>query len=186
MAARVPAEAGSTRSIQRPLAFGSQLAIDSPIDSQLPSGSAARPSSSLAPNDLCLQGAGFGLAQLMGAGFDTAQLKGAGFKLNPYDPCVCNKTIGGKQMTVVWHVDDLKISHVDARAVNKMVAWLDARYPGVTATRGKKHEYFGIKFDFSTPGEVKLGMDDFIAGSIDAFPEEIFDTAPTPAGDHLF
>ncbi len=27
-------------------------------------------------------------------------LENAGFKLNPYDPCVVNKTINGTQMTV--------------------------------------------------------------------------------------
>ena len=36
------------------------------------------------------------------------QLQRAGFKLNPYGPCVCNKLLGGKQMTIVWHMDDLK------------------------------------------------------------------------------
>ena len=30
-----------------------------------------------------------------------------GFDLNPYDPCVANKTINGKQLTLVWHVDDI-------------------------------------------------------------------------------
>ena len=35
-------------------------------------------------------------------------LEAYGFKINPYDPCVVNKMIGGKQLTVCWHVDDLK------------------------------------------------------------------------------
>jgi hypothetical protein len=30
-----------------------------------------------------------------------------GFKVNPYDPCVANKIVRGRQMTVSWHVDDL-------------------------------------------------------------------------------
>ena len=31
-----------------------------------------------------------------------------GFEINPYDPCVANKmTDAVKQLTVVWHVDDL-------------------------------------------------------------------------------
>ena len=33
--------------------------------------------------------------------------------VNPYDPCVANKMINGKQITVCWHVDDLKVSHED-------------------------------------------------------------------------
>ena len=35
-----------------------------------------------------------------------------GIKLNEYDPCVANKMINRKQCTIIWHVDDLKISHV--------------------------------------------------------------------------
>ena len=31
-----------------------------------------------------------------------------GLKINPYDPCVVKKMIVGKQLTVCWHVDDLK------------------------------------------------------------------------------
>ena len=34
-----------------------------------------------------------------------------GFKLNPYDPCIANKIVHGKQLTITWHVDDLKVSH---------------------------------------------------------------------------
>ena len=43
-----------------------------------------------------------------------------GFKLNPYDPCVANKTINGKQLTLVWHVDDIEASHVEANLVTRM------------------------------------------------------------------
>ena len=43
-----------------------------------------------------------------------ADLVADGFKINPYDPCVANKIINGTQMTVIWHVDDLKISHAES------------------------------------------------------------------------
>jgi len=39
-------------------------------------------------------------------------LKNLGFELNKYDLCVANKTINDTQCTIVWHVDDSKISHV--------------------------------------------------------------------------
>jgi hypothetical protein len=35
-----------------------------------------------------------------------------GFTINPYDWCVVNKMIDGKKCTVLWHVEDLKISQV--------------------------------------------------------------------------
>jgi hypothetical protein len=33
-------------------------------------------------------------------------LEGNGFEFNPYDPCVANKTVRGKQITICFHVDD--------------------------------------------------------------------------------
>ena len=52
-------------------------------------------------------------------------LEAYGFKINPYDPCVTKNMIGGKQITVCWHVDDLKISCVDANEVTKMIQRLE-------------------------------------------------------------
>jgi hypothetical protein len=46
-----------------------------------------------------------------------ADLESDGFVLNPYDQCVANKVVDGKQMTVCWHVDDLKVSHCDPSQV---------------------------------------------------------------------
>ena len=43
-----------------------------------------------------------------------------GFELNPYDPCVTNKTINGKQLTLVWSVNDIKTFHVEAEVVTRM------------------------------------------------------------------
>ena len=42
----------------------------------------------------------------------TGELKSLGLDINPYDWCVENKTINGKQWTTLWHVDNLNISHV--------------------------------------------------------------------------
>jgi hypothetical protein len=47
-----------------------------------------------------------------------------GFKLNPYDGCVANKIIKGKQMTICFHVDDCKISHVSTKVVDETIVWL--------------------------------------------------------------
>ena len=43
----------------------------------------------------------------------SGSLKEMGFAMNPYDWCCMNKMIDGKQCTILWHVDDIKISHVD-------------------------------------------------------------------------
>ena len=44
-----------------------------------------------------------------------SDMRGKGFELNPYDPCVASKFIVGKQMIIFWHVDNLKVSHVEPK-----------------------------------------------------------------------
>ena len=46
-----------------------------------------------------------------------ANMEDVGFEVNPCDPCVANKIVNGSQCTVMWHVDDLKVSHKDEAAV---------------------------------------------------------------------
>ena len=50
-----------------------------------------------------------------------------GFKLNPYDGCVTNKIVKGKQITICFHVDDFKISHEYSKVVDEMIKWLQAK-----------------------------------------------------------
>ena len=67
-----------------------------------------------------------------------------GFVLNIYHKCVANKLINGKQCTIILHVDDLKISHVDKKVVNDIIMRLGNKFgkeDPLTATRGKILEY---------------------------------------------
>jgi len=51
-----------------------------------------------------------------------------GFVLNKYDTCVANKQINGKKCTIIWHVDDLKISHMDKKVVNVIITCLGNKF----------------------------------------------------------
>jgi hypothetical protein len=70
-----------------------------------------------------------------------------GFIFNPYDPCVANKQICGKQMTICFHVDDCKLSHESSKAIHKMIKWLRQEYKSIfedgsgkmSVSRGKVH-----------------------------------------------
>lgn len=44
-----------------------------------------------------------------------------GFTLNPHDKCVANKMVNGSQLTIVWYVDDCKVSHRDPKVVTKLI-----------------------------------------------------------------
>ena len=119
----------------------------------------------------------------------SAKLLEQGFVPNPYDSCVVNKMINGKQCTIIWHVDDLKISHVDSKVVDQIIAMLDAEFGKETPmnkSRGKVHDYLGMILDFSTPGELTVDMVDYIKSIIADMPKDMEGKAKTPAGCHLF
>ena len=107
--------------------------------------------------------------------------------VNTYDPCVANKMVNGKQMTVCWHVDDLKVLYMNPGEITIFGEWLDASY-GVTVTthRGKVHNYLGIIFDYLKKGKVMINMIEYIKNIITDFPEEITAIRTSPAVDHLF
>jgi hypothetical protein len=54
----------------------------------------------------------------------TRSLKNQGYVMNPYNPCVWNKMIKKKQITICFHVKDCKVLHKLARVVNKAIKWL--------------------------------------------------------------
>jgi len=119
----------------------------------------------------------------------SSQLGKWGFELNPYDSCVMNKVIDGKQCTILWHVDDLKISHVDAAVVTKVIDLLETEFgvaAPLTKTRGKTHEYLGMTINFNEKGKVQFTMIDYIKEMMNDLPPDMDGTAPNPAGKHLF
>jgi hypothetical protein len=93
-------------------------------------------------------------------------LKEWGFKINPYDWCVADKTINGKQCTVLWHVDAIKVSHEDPEVVTQVLKLFEDVYGSkdapLTITRDKVHNYLGMTIDFSVDGKVDFTMIDSI------------------------
>jgi len=91
-----------------------------------------------------------------------------GFTINPYDQCVANKQINGRQCTIVWHVDDLKISHVSEDVVENIIACLNKKFgkeSPLTTSRGKILEYLGLTLDYSKKGRVKISMYEYVKKS---------------------
>ena len=68
-----------------------------------------------------------------------------------------NKHIDGKQCTILWHVNDFKISHTDANIVTEIINKLKVevgKYGKLTVPRGNMHNYPGIPIDYSKKGKV--------------------------------
>ena len=113
-----------------------------------------------------------------------------GFEVNPYDWCVVNKVINGKQCTIGWHVDDLKISHTDKHVVEEIITVLDEQYgkeTPISVHRGPVQEYLGMTIDYTQKGKVSFSMPQYIEDLLLECPESIMKgTSSTPAANHLF
>lgn len=89
-------------------------------------------------------------------------LMGLGFELNPYDPCVANKIINGKQCTIAWYVDDNLITHEEEAVVEEIARKINELFPGLTTTKGKPHTFLGMEMIFNENETLKIGLRDYI------------------------
>ena len=114
-------------------------------------------------------------------------LKGMGFKLNPYDRCVANKMINGKQCTIAWYVDDNKISHVDPKVVTSVLEAVKEHFGELVISRGNEHDLLGMKITLDRKNRnIIIDMEDQLNEAFVMFGEEVDQTVTSPANKNLF
>ena len=118
-------------------------------------------------------------------------IESIGFVINPYDPCVANRIVNGKQHTVTWHVDDLKSSHIDPKVNDEFLKWLNRKYASdsigeVKAVRGRKHDYLAMVLDFNIPGVLKVDMTSYVKSMVQEFPAKLSGKTRAPWNENLF
>jgi len=118
-------------------------------------------------------------------------IESIGFEVNPYDTCVANQIIKGKQHTITWHVDDVKSSHEDIKVNDEFFDWLKDKYANdkigeVKAKRGTKHNYLGMTLDYKTPGILKIDMTEYVKSMIEECPHKVQGRNATPWTENLF
>ena len=116
--------------------------------------------------------------------------------INPYNHCTANRMVNGKQQTILWNVDDCKISG-SKKTNDEFIEVICDEYETIfkdglgkmTVSRGKKHKYLGMDLDFTTKGEVKVTMADYTKECIKIFdkvaPLEL-ETKSSAAASNLF
>jgi hypothetical protein len=116
------------------------------------------------------------------------ELEDFGFVVNPYNPCVVNKDVGdGKQLTLIWQVDDLMASCMVDFELTKLSCYLANTYgPKLMMHMGNKHNYLGVDLEFQQDRWLSISMVNYLKNVIKGFPEQIVGRAATPAGERLF
>ena len=116
----------------------------------------------------------------------STKLQGMGIILNPYDTCVANKDIEGKQCTIGYYVDDNLATH-DSDTVLKEVADLVEKEVGkITITTGNKHNFLGMDLTFHENGTVTIDMSDYVVDALKEFPDKLRSDAASPTHPDLF
>jgi hypothetical protein len=98
--------------------------------------------------------------------------------------------IDGNQITIQFHVDDLKISHVKQSVIDSVLTDLNNTFgtskKPLAATTGDVHDYLGITIDYNEKDKVKFTMYDYLEDILAEMPVYMKGPAPTPASDNLF
>ena len=96
-----------------------------------------------------------------------SSLQAMGFVLNPYDSCVANCMIKGKQCMVAWYVDDAKISHEDPEVVTMIINKLEEQFGKMMVTWGSEHVFLGMNIRYTDEGTAVIGMKRYLQEAID-------------------
>ena len=101
-------------------------------------------------------------------------LRGYGLIINPYNPLLANKWTEGVKLTVVWHLDDMKVSHKSEKEVMNLIGYMKGIYDNnMLVVRGEQHTCVGMDLDYRKTGEVILSIDRYTTESIEEISERI-------------
>ena len=109
-----------------------------------------------------------------------------GFELNPYDPCVANKTINEKQCFIGYYVDDDIATHDSDKVLKQVAETVEKQVGKITVTTGDKHTFLGMNIKFNENGTVTIDMQDYVKETLKDFPDKLRKTAASPARPDLF
>ena len=114
-------------------------------------------------------------------------LKDMGFEINPYDRCVANKMVNGKQCTIVWYVDDLKVSHMDHKVNMEVIDKLREHFGALEATTGDDNTFLGINYSIDRENKkVRMEARKQVQEAIDKFGKDNRREVQSPAAHGLF
>ncbi len=116
------------------------------------------------------------------------ELEDYGFLVSPYNPCVANmSTECGKQLTVIWHINNLMSLCKNDFGLTKFSCKLGKIYgPKLSMHTGLKYDYLGVDMEFKEDRTLDVSMVAYLKNVISDFPELITRKAATPAADYLF
>ena len=96
--------------------------------------------------------------------------------------------VHGKQLTICFHVNDCKLSHMSPKVLDETIEWLREGYKSIfedgsgamKVARGHKHKYLGMDLHFSNKHEVRISMCKYVKEIVAAWDKMVGGDGFTP------
>lgn len=89
--------------------------------------------------------------------------------------------IKGKQCTIVWYVDVMKTSHMDAGALDVIIKKFEEKLGKMTITQGNEHTFLGMQLEYKRAGTVTITMKEYLVEETEDSGLDIVHTRTIPA-----
>jgi hypothetical protein len=109
-----------------------------------------------------------------------------GFVINPYDRCVANAMIDGKQCTILWYVDDNKLSYMSEGVLTDVIEKIKVHFGELVVSRGRKHTFLAMNLKFNNDGSLQIETKKYIEEAIETFGEDVSKRVSSAATKKLF
>ena len=97
--------------------------------------------------------------------------------------------IDGQQCSVVWYVDDNKVSHKDPKIVTQVIDLMKEHFGDLTVTRGNKHRFLGMNITINKGKSIEIEMKEQLLNVIEMFTladgQDVDGIVTSPAQRHL-
>ena len=83
--------------------------------------------------------------------------------------------VNSEQLTICWHVDDLKSRHINPNVNDKFLQLIKDTFGQlrvVKMTQGLLHDYLGMALDYSVPGQVSIDLSHYVEKMVKELPQE--------------
>ena len=88
--------------------------------------------------------------------------------------------VNGKKCTICFYVDDNKVSHVDKKVVDDVIAEILKYFGDLVVSQGNKHTFLGIYFEIDD-GLFRLNMKNLGLEAMDNFWEDVSNSVTSSA-----
>ena len=92
------------------------------------------------------------------------------YQINPYYSFVENNMINDKYMALLWHVENLKVTHVYRLKTTKFSGYLSRIYGRLTVHRVNVHDYLVMYLDYTEQVAVKFSMIKYLDSVLQGSP----------------